>query len=216
MGGHGTSALLDTGTLGWHRGRWGQTLARDGRVSLSPAGPGAGMVALVCASPRWPPAPHQTPPSLSSGLPPCQVSAPQTEDNGQPKELSPDSPVPDTPGPPTPRPMPWHRGWQEDPGAPMAGPRSSCGRCGRRAGWGAGGKAPRGAGPGALKLAQGLLVLDGPGEAVGAWGGHERALSRAFRAVTPETARQAAAPDCVMVTRGMGVGRGSSQAPRAG
>lgn len=72
------------------------------------------------------------------------------------------------------------------------------------------------AGPGVLKLARGLLVLDGPGEGAGAWGEHERALSRAFRAVTPDSARQAAAPDCAMVMGGVGVGRGSSQAPRAG
>lgn len=55
----------------------------------------------------------------------------------------------------------------------------------------AGSKAPCAAGPGALKLAPGLLVLDGLGEATGAWGEHERALSWAFRAVTPDTARQA-------------------------
>lgn len=51
---------------------------------------------------------------------------------------------------------------------------------------------------GALQLAGGLLVLDGPGEAVGAWmgveGGHEKALSQAAGATTLETASQAAAP----------------------
>lgn len=65
-------------------------------------------------------------------------------------------------------------------------------------------------------LAQGLLVLDGPGEAVGTWGGHERALSRAFRAVTPETARQAAAADGIMVTGSVESEWGSSQIPQAG
>lgn len=48
--------------------------------------------------------------------------------------------------------------------------------------------------------------MDGPEEAVGAWGRHERALSQAVGAVILETSRQAAALHCEMVTGIMGGG----------
>ncbi|XP_040490394.1 complement C1q tumor necrosis factor-related protein 8-like [Ursus maritimus] len=102
----------------------------------------------------------------------------------------PSSPAPDR-VPDRPQTMPWHRRWPEDLGPPWQGHAAPAALGGRRAGWVADSKALCAAGPGVLKLARGLLVLDGPGEGAGAWGEHERALSRAFRAVTPDTARQA-------------------------
>ena len=141
--------------------------------------------------PLWPPGALQTPPSPSSG-PSDSLPSHCTPDGGDGQPTTHQSQPPQTPQAPEPR----HRGRQEDPGRAALPLRPTVSR--GQAGWWA-------TGPGALKLAQrcwSWMVRGKP------WclGQHERVLSRASGAVTPETDRQAAVSDREMVTGSLGVG----------
>ena len=159
---------------------------RRERVPVT-GGPGTGTVAPVCA-PRTPSlasGPSQAPPSLSSACPPRPPPRLRTPegDDGQPTEPSPN---PVVPGPLTQA----VDGAAGGPGGPPRRPRAD-------GGWRGGARCH----PGALRLAQGMWVLDGAGEAWarGGGGGEPEGLLHGDA--------RGSAPDCGMATGSWG-GRG--------